>query len=170
LKYPATELLHRHAKSKLRRANSFLSFRLQKTRINREIIVAPTDLEPKHNFTFGFKPTIVLLILNRQTEQALELLAKNYQVDTPKLKIGLPKGHKSRTYGTYTAKNQTISLLNSDMLGKPFVVLHEFSHHLRSKAIDKMHRGTEKNADKFAIEFIEEYQQAAKAFNAHHSS
>jgi len=124
------------------------------------------DSNAKPHFNFGFKPTIVLLILNKQTEHALELLAKNYQVDVPKLKIGLPKGHKNRVYGTYTTKDQTISLLNSDMLGNPFVVIHEFYHHLRSKGVDKQHRGTEKNADKFAIAFIEEYQQAAKAFNA----
>jgi len=105
-----------------------------------------------------------------QTEQSLALLAKNYQIDVPKLKIGLPKGHKTRTYGTYTSKDQTISLLNSDMLSNPFVVLHEFYHHLRSKAVDKVHRGTEKNADKFALSFIEEYQQAAKAFNAQNSN
>ena len=127
------------------------------------------DSNAKPSFNFGFKPTIVLLILNKQTEQALEMMAKNYQVDVPKLKIGLPKGHTSRTYGTYTTKDQTISLLNSDMLGNPFVVIHEFYHHLRSKAVDKMHRGTEKNADKFAIAFIEEYQAAAKAFNAQNS-
>ncbi len=128
------------------------------------------DSDPKPNFNFGFKPTIVLLILNKQTERALELLAKNYQVDIPKLKIGLPKGHTSRTYGTYTSKDQTISLLNSDILGNPFVVIHEFYHHLRSKAIDRQHRGTEKNADKFAIAFIEEYQAAAKAYNAQNGS
>jgi len=129
-----------------------------------------SDSNSKPSFNFGFKPTIVLLILNMQTEQSLALLAKNYQIDVPKLKIGLPKGHKTRTYGTYTSKDQTISLLNSDMLSNPFVVLHEFYHHLRSKAVDKVHRGTEKNADKFALSFIEEYQQAAKAFNAQNSN
>ncbi len=120
-------------------------------------------LEP--NFSLSFKSTIVLLILNKQTEQALELLSKNYQVDVPSLKIGLPKGHKNKVYGTYSTKNQTICLLNSDMLGNPFVVLHEFYHHLRSKAVDKQHRGTEKNADKFAIDYIKEYQTAAKNFS-----
>ena len=120
-------------------------------------------LEP--NFSLSFKSTIVLLILNKQTEQALELLSKNYQVDVPSLKIGLPKGHKNKVYGTYSTKNQTICLLNSDMLGNPFVVLHEFYHHLRSKAVDKQHRGTEKNADKFAINYIKEYQIAAKNFS-----
>ena len=106
-----------------------------------------------------FKPLAVALILNKQTEEALELLAKAYGVNVPKLKIGLPKGHKA-AYGCYTNMTETISLLNSDMLGNPFVVLHEFYHHLRSKGVDKMHRGTEKNADKFAIEFLQAYEAA----------
>lgn len=106
----------------------------------------------------NFKAHIVNLILNRQTEEALELLAKHYNVEIPKLTVGLPKGRKSRVYGTYSPKNQTISLLNSDMLGNPFVVLHEFYHHLRTKTVDRQHRGTEKNANKFAAEFLSEYQ------------
>ena len=110
----------------------------------------------------NFKPSIVQLILNKQTEEALELLAKTYGVHIPKLKIGLPKGHRKNVYGCYTNKTETISLLNSDMLGNPFVVLHEFYHHLRSKAVDKMHRGTEKNADNFAIDFLREYEVAKR--------
>ena len=113
----------------------------------------------------NFKQTVVRLILNKQTEEALAMLAKNYNVNTPNFKIGLPKGHRRNVYGTYSAKNQTISLLNSDMLGNPFVVLHEFYHHIRTKNVDKQHRGTEKNADKFAIEFLKEYETAAKRNN-----
>ena len=110
----------------------------------------------------NFKQVIVWLILNGKTEEALALLAKNYKVDVPNLKVGLPKGHKITAYGCYTLKNQTISVLNSDILSNPFVIIHEFYHHLRSKAVDKMHRGTEKNADKFAVDFLREYQQAMK--------
>ena len=110
-----------------------------------------------------FKPKVVQLILNKRTEEALALLANNYGVNTPKLKVGLPKGHRKNVYGCYTAKNGTISVLNSDTLGNPFVILHEFYHHLRSKSVDKQHKGTEKNADKFAVEFIREYEAAAKA-------
>jgi hypothetical protein len=110
----------------------------------------------------SFKTYVVWLILNGQTEQALELLAKEYQVTVPALKVGLPKGHKTTAYGCYTAKTQTIALLNSDILVNPFVVLHEFYHHIRSKAVDRVHRGTEGNADKFALAFITEYQAAAK--------
>jgi len=109
----------------------------------------------------NFKPTVVWLILNGQTEEALELLSKNYKVNVPELKVGLPKGHKITAFGCYTNKNQTISVQNSDILVNPFVIIHEFYHHLRSKGADRMHRGTEKNADRFAIEFIEAYKKAA---------
>ena len=110
-----------------------------------------TPLEAK------FKAMIVWLILNGRTEEALALLAKNYNVNMPKLKVGLPKGHKKNVSGCYTAKNETISVLNSDAIKNPFVILHEFYHHLRT-SIDKKHKGTEKNASKFANEFIEEYK------------
>ncbi len=107
----------------------------------------------------NFKPTVVHLILTKQTEQALELLSKNYNVEIPKLKVGLPKGHSRNSYGTYNAINQTISVLDSEIFGNPFVVLHEFYHHIRCKGVDKQHKGTEKNADKFALDYIREYQE-----------
>ncbi|MCW4009030.1 MAG: hypothetical protein NWF05_00205 [Candidatus Bathyarchaeota archaeon] len=117
---------------------------------------------PTHTPTqSGFKVEVVSLILDRQTEKALELLSEAYSVDVPKLKVGLPKGHVRKAYGTYTAKNQTISVLNSDIFGNPFVILHEFYHHIRSRNVDKQHKGTEKNADKFAVEFLREFQAAA---------
>ena len=107
----------------------------------------------------NFKTLIVQLILNGQAEKALGLLAKNYKVNTPKLKVGLPKGRKTRVFGCYTPKDATISVLNSDAMGNPFVILHEFYHHLRT-SIDKKHKGTEKNADKFARKFIEAYKSS----------
>jgi hypothetical protein len=106
----------------------------------------------------NFKPLVVWLILNGKPEKALELLAKKYQVNVPDLKVGLPKGHKITAYGCYVSKNQTITVLNSDVLVNPFVVIHEFYHHLRSKSVDRMHKGTEKGADKFALDFISVYQ------------
>ena len=109
----------------------------------------------------NFKPLVVWLILNGKPEEALELLAKKYKVNVPDLKVGLPKKHKITAYGCYTAKNETISVQNSDVIANPFVILHEFYHHLRSKSVDKMHKGTEKNADKFAMEFIEAYKALA---------
>ena len=110
----------------------------------------------------NYKALIVWLILAGKTEEALEVLAKNYKVNVPNLKVGLPKKHKTKAYGCYTAKNETISVLNSDIFANPFVIIHEFYHHLRSKGVDNFHRGTEKNADKFAIDFITAYQSAAK--------
>ena len=109
----------------------------------------------------NFKAYIVSLIhVEGKTEEALELLAKEYHVSVPTLKVGLPKKHKTTAFGCYSANNQTISVLNSDIYVNPFVILHEFYHHLRSKAVDRMHKGTEGNADKFALDFIKEYQVA----------
>jgi hypothetical protein len=110
----------------------------------------------------SFKPRVVWLILNGKPEEALELLAENYNVTVPDIRVGLPKKHKLKAYGCYTAKNQTIHVLNSDILVNPFVILHEFYHHLRSRAVDRVHRGTEDNADKFALDFLVHYQAAAK--------
>jgi hypothetical protein len=117
----------------------------------------------------GFKVLVVSLILNGKTEEALELLAVNYHVKVPDLKVGLPKKHKATAYGCYTAKNQTITVLNSDVLANPFVIIHEFYHHLRSKGVDQMHRGTEGNADKFALGFLIAYQMEALQGSINHS-
>ena len=97
------------------------------------------------------------LILNGKPEEALVLLAKNYNVAVPKLKIGLPKGRVAKAYGCYSPRTETISVLNSDVVQNPFVILHEFYHHLRT-SIDKQHKGTEQNADKFALEFLVSYK------------
>jgi Zn-dependent peptidase ImmA (M78 family) len=112
------------------------------------------------------KSHVVWLIQNKEVEQALVLLAKYYRVAVPKLKVGLPKGHKRNAYACYTSKNQTISVLNSDVFSNPFVILHEFYHHLRSKSVDKQHRGTEKNADRFALDFLLEYQTDPRSWTS----
>ncbi|MCL1976544.1 MAG: hypothetical protein FWG55_00290 [Candidatus Bathyarchaeota archaeon] len=109
-----------------------------------------------------FKSHVVWLILVGTPEEALKLLAENYQVDIPALKVGMPKKNKLKAYGCYTAKNQTIYVRNSDILVNPLVILHEFYHHLRSRAVDRVHRGTENKADQFAMDFILQYQMALK--------
>jgi hypothetical protein len=121
----------------------------------------PSENNGNHVTDSAFKPAVVWLILNQKTEEALTLLAKKYSVSTPRLKIGLPKGHTHKIYGCYTPKDATISLLNSEMLANPFVIIHEFYHHLRT-SVDKQHKGTEKNADKFANDFIIAYNAAVK--------
>jgi len=104
-----------------------------------------------------FEVLIVWLILNGKIEKALELLAEHYSVDVPKIKVGLPKGRKKRALGCYNAKKGTIFVLNSDTLRNPFIILHEFYHHLRT-ALDSKHKGTEKYADGFAKGFIQTYK------------
>jgi hypothetical protein len=101
-----------------------------------------------------FEAQIVQLIMNGKVEEALEQLARHYKVDLPRIKVGLPGGHRKNVLGCYTAKNQTICVLNSDTLKDPFIILHEFYHHLRMR-LDKGHKGNEKLASKFAKEFIE---------------
>ena len=105
----------------------------------------------------NFKALIVYLILDGKAEKALEALAKHYSVDVPRLKVGLPKGRKKKALGCYSARSKMISVLDSDTLKEPFVVLHEFYHHLRT-ALDAKHRGTERYADEFAKEFIQAYK------------
>ncbi len=109
----------------------------------------------------NFKVEIVQLILGKQTEEALKKLSDAFGVAVPNLQVGLPKGHVRTAYGTYNAKSQTICVLDSDIFGNPFVILHEFYHHLRSRSVDRQHQGTEKNADKFALDFLREFQIAA---------
>jgi hypothetical protein len=105
----------------------------------------------------SFKAHVVRLIANGSAEEALQILAEHYGVSLPKLKVGLPKGHKRNSLGCYTPRNRTISVLDSEALRAPFIVLHEFYHHLRTNT-DLEHKGTEKNANEFAKDFIHVYK------------
>ena len=107
-----------------------------------------------------FKASIVWLILNGKAEKALEILAKKHGVRVPNVEVGLPKRGKAKALGCYNGKKRTIFVLNSDISRDPFVILHEFYHHLRT-AGDARHRGTEKYANAFANEFIEAYSSIA---------
>ena len=124
--------------------------RLDGTRMQKKNVTSRTS-EP------GFKAFIVHLVLDSKVEQALELLSKEFKVTVPRIQVGLPRTHGS-VYGCYTSRNQTIYVLNSDVLKDPFVILHEFYHHLRTSSVDKKHRGTEKYANVFAKEFIAAYR------------
>jgi hypothetical protein len=104
-----------------------------------------------------FKATMVSLIMQGDTEKALEMLAEHYRVSVPRLKVGLPKGKKRNSLGCYSPKNKTITVLNSDTLKQPFVILHEFYHHLRTNVFQQ-HKGTEKGADAFARDYIQAYE------------
>ena len=102
-----------------------------------------------------FKTKIVHLILSKKPEDALEALSRRYNVMTPGLKVGMPKGHR-KNVGCYIAKKRTIHVSNLNELHNPYVILHEFYHHLRT--YNKRHKGTEKHAERFAKDYIETYK------------
>ena len=103
-----------------------------------------------------FKAGIVHLILTHDAEKALVSLAERYNVDTPSLKVGIPRGHVT-VAGCYVLEKETIYVANSDGLTDSFLILHEFYHHLRS--VSGRHLGTERYADRFAREYIDEYRR-----------
>jgi len=108
----------------------------------------------------SIKAKVVHLIFAKEPEQALELLANLYNVKNPKLRVGTVKRRRKTALAVYVHKENTIYASNSDILYNPFVILHEFYHHIRSKSGE--HKGTEKNADAFANEFIQSYLRLHK--------
>ncbi|MCE4600885.1 MAG: hypothetical protein F7C38_04890 [Desulfurococcales archaeon] len=98
----------------------------------------------------------VELILQAKTEEALELLSKHYKIATPRLKIGLPKKCR-RALGCYTPRDKTIHLRSSSEYTNPFIVLHEYYHHLRYRL--GTHRGTERHADQYALKAINAWKK-----------
>jgi hypothetical protein len=103
------------------------------------------------------KVVVVRLIACGDAERALSVLAEHYGVRVPRLRVGLPKGRRRNLLGCYIANTRTISVLDSDVLKNPFVILHEFYHHLRT-TVSLEHRGNERNANEFARSFIQAYQ------------
>lgn len=103
---------------------------------------------------------VVQMILLKQTEKALQMLSKYYQVESPEIVVGTIKGKRRTAYAVYIPKERKIYAMNSDIFFNPFVILHEFYHHIRSQ--DGPHRGTERHANLFAKNFIDTYISAAK--------
>ena len=104
------------------------------------------------------KVQIVRMILEKQTEKALEKLSELYHVTPPQIVVGTIKGKRRTVYALYIPKERKIYALNSDIFFNPFVILHEYYHHIRSKL--GVHRGSERNANKFAQEFIDAYKKS----------
>jgi hypothetical protein len=96
----------------------------------------------------------VHLVLEGRSEDALQLLSQYYNVEVPKLRVGLPK-RCLKALGCYVPRERTIYVKSSSEYRNPFIILHEYYHHLRS--IHWKHRGTEKNADMYAAESIAYY-------------
>jgi hypothetical protein len=98
------------------------------------------------------KTKIVYMILNKKTEEALQHLSKFYNMSPPEIVVGTVKGKRKTVYAVYA--------INSDVFYNPFIVLHEFYHHIRTKG--GIHRGSEKNANMYAKSFIDVYNRIIK--------
>lgn len=95
------------------------------------------------------------MILNKETEEAIQILAKFYKISTPKIVVGTIKGKRKTVYAVYVQRESKIYCINSDVYYNPFIVLHEFYHHLRTTS--GSHRGSEKYANLFAKNFIDSH-------------
>jgi hypothetical protein len=108
-----------------------------------------------------FKARIVAEILGANPEGALDLLCDFYRVERPKLAVGVVEGRTKGVQAVYLAQKKQILAARREFLYDPFTIIHEFYHHLRY--FNDRHRGTEKLADRFAIDFIEAYKAVLKA-------
>ena len=114
-------------------------------------VIEPDDLT---------KAEIVHMILNGKTEDALRSLSKFYKTRTPEIVVGTIKGKRRSVYAVYVQKESKIYAINSDIFCNPFVVLHEFYHHIRTRG--GVHRGSEKHANMYARCFIDAYKKTAR--------
>ena len=103
------------------------------------------------------KAKIVHMILNKKTEEALQNLSEFYNVSVPKIVVGTIKGKRRTVYAVYVQKESKIHVINSDIFYNPFIVLHEFYHHIRTRA--GVHRGSEKHANMYAQSFVDSYKR-----------
>jgi hypothetical protein len=105
------------------------------------------------------KASVVALILDSKTEEAIGLLSRWYKVSVPRLGIGVVEGKTKGVAAVYSQNRKEILAARREYMYDPFVMIHEFYHHLRS--VSGHHRGTEKQADRFALDFIDVYRRAA---------
>jgi len=108
----------------------------------------------------GMKASVVALILDSKPEEAMTLLSKWYRVEEPRLGVGVFEGKTKGVAAVYSVGRRKILAAKREYLYDPFVLVHEFYHHLRSST--GRHRGTEKQADKFAMDFIAAYNRAVE--------
>ena len=99
---------------------------------------------------------IVKMILNKRTEESLQLLSRFYNIHPPEIVVGTIKGKRKTVCAVYVGKQRRIYAIDSDIFYNPFIILHEFYHHLRYRGME--HRGSEKGADNFASRFIDSYR------------
>src|SRR2546422_11069402 len=99
-----------------------------------------------------------LSFIKKLPKTALNLLPRHYRVDMPALRIGLPRGEK-KALGCYVHRERTIYISSEEYLFDPYVLIHEFYHHLRH--VGGKHRGTERHARDFALSFLRNAQGTA---------
>jgi hypothetical protein len=100
----------------------------------------------------SFQRNVVQLIsIARRPEEALDVLSEHYRVERPRLRMGLPSGEK-KALGCYVHREKTIYISSQEYLYDPYVLIHEFYHHLRN--VGGKHRGTERHAKEFALAFL----------------
>ena len=104
-----------------------------------------------------FKARVVQLILKKEANSALEALSEHYRVSVPALRVGMPKRFVGKA-GCYVSGTKMIHVASMERLYDPFVILHEFYHHLRTHG--GKHRGTEKHANRFAQEYNVAFNQS----------
>ncbi len=107
------------------------------------------------------KATIVSLILDKRPENALQLLADFYKVKAPKLSVGTVRGHRRNVLAVYLPTKHIILAINQEAFYHPFVIIHEWYHHIRSSG--GVHRGTERHANAYAKSFIDSFEKIKRS-------
>ena len=111
------------------------------------------------------KAATVWMILDSKPEDAISLMCKWYRVPRPRLLVGVLEGKTKGVAAVYSVRRREIRAARREYLYDPFVIVHEFYHHLRSTS--GKHRGTEKQADKFALDFIAAYRRVTDGAVTH---
>jgi hypothetical protein len=105
----------------------------------------------------AFRVGIVRMILEGHPEEALSSLSAHYEIEGPELRVGTVKRHR-KVLAVYVHKEKRIYVSKSDLLRNPFVILHEFYHHLRASNTPRNEQ-VEKRADSFALAYIQEFRR-----------
>jgi hypothetical protein len=109
-----------------------------------------------------FKALVVAMILDSRPEEAIATLSEHYHVAKPRLSVGVVEGRTKGVAAVYSLRRKEILAANREYFYNPFVMIHEFYHHLRSTS--GRHRGTERQADEFAVDFINAYRRVGAKF------
>jgi hypothetical protein len=118
---------------------------------------APLIFTAKIELNDFHRARIVQMILDKRTEEALLMISKFYEIKAPEIVVGTVKGKRRTVYAVYVQNESRIYCINSDVLYNPFIIIHEFYHHLRTVA--GVHKGSEKHANLYAREFIVSYNK-----------